>query len=447
VLLTKDERNKDGTLERGMAGAENDMIAENSTKHAHIIEVKGLTKVFDNGVRAVDGISFTVEEGEILGFLGPNGAGKTTTLNMLATLLRPTSGTATVNGYDILREPDGVRRSIGFVFQDPTLDNELTGRENLDFHGRIYGLKQDVRQQRINEMLEVVQLADRADNPVKTYSGGMKRRLEIARGLLHYPRVLFLDEPTLGLDPQTRRAIWERIERLNEDQNITIILTTHYTEEADHLCDRIQIIDLGKIVALDTPDRLKARLEGDVVSLTFKDQAAIAKIRPVFEGKDWIRRIDTVEGENGQATVSHMMQTMGGVPGGGSLGAMMPGMSPGGMMPGAGSSYAGGRGKMPPRVQQMQAQGLGGESSQLGGSGGPKRLNLLVDDGGHRIPEIVKLVDTVGVVLESVELHKPTLDDVFLSVTGRNIRDERGSFMESIRRRRIIQEARSQVRG
>lgn len=417
------------------------------TKPSHIIEVKGLTKIFDNAVRAVDGISFAVEEGEILGFLGPNGAGKTTTLNMLATLLRPTSGTATVNGYDILKEPDGVRRSIGFVFQDPTLDIELTGRENLDFHGRIYGLKRDVRQGRIKEMLKVVQLADRADDLVKTYSGGMKRRLEIARGLLHYPKVLFLDEPTLGLDPQTRRVIWEHIQRLNEDHNITIILTTHYTEEADYLCDRIQIIDFGKIVALDTPDRLKARLEGDIVSLTFKDPAAIAKIRPVFEEKDWIRRVDMVVGDNSQAAMSHMMQMMRGTPGGGSLGEVMPGISPGGMMPGASSGYAGGGGKMPKHVEQIMAQGVVGENGELGSNEGPKRLNLLVDDGGHRIPEIVKLVDTIGVVLESVELHKPTLDDVFLSVTGRNIRDEHGSFMETIRRRRIIQAARGRVRG
>jgi len=182
-----------------------------------IIVAENLTKIFDKSLVAVDHVSFNVEEGEVLGFLGPNGAGKTTTLNMLSTLLRPTSGTATVNGHDILKEPDAVRRNIGFVFQDPTLDIELTGRENLDFHGRVYGLKGDVRQQRIKEMLEVVQLTDRAEDFVKTYSGGMKRRLEIARGLLHYPKVLFLDEPTLGLDPQTRRAIWEHIQRLNQD--------------------------------------------------------------------------------------------------------------------------------------------------------------------------------------------------------------------------------------
>lgn len=398
-----------------------------------------MTKVFDNEIRAVDGISFTVDEGEILGFLGPNGAGKTTTLNMLATLLRPTSGTATVNVHDILAEPDAVRRSIGYVFQDPTLDLELTGRENLDFHGRLYSLKRDVRRQRIEEMLELVQLTDRADDLVKTYSGGMKRRLEIARGLLHHPQVLFLDEPTLGLDPQTRRSIWEHIQRLNQDKNITIILTTHYTEEADYLCDRILIIDFGKIVALDTPDNLKARLEGDIVSLTFKDPAKMVKIRPLLEEKDWIRRISVVASDNSHATMSHMMQMMRGMSGRVGIGGMMPGMDSGNVR---------GGGKMPKRVRQMLAQSMGGEDDQRGLEGGSKRLNLLVDDGGHRIPEIVKLADASEVVLESVELHKPTLDDVFLSVTGRNIRDERGSFMETVRRHRIIREARGhRVRG
>ena len=213
-------------------------------KKINTIEVKALTKIFSQEVKAVDGISFSVEEGEIVGFLGPNGAGKTTTLNMLSTLLRPTSGTAIVNGYDIISEPDAVRRSIGYVFQDTTLDIDLTGRENLDFHGRLYGLDRNSREQRIKELLYLVQLTNRADDLVKTYSGGMKRRLEIARGLLHHPKVLFLDEPTLGLDPQTRRSIWDHIQRLNQEKNVTIILTTHYTEEADFLSKRILIIDL-----------------------------------------------------------------------------------------------------------------------------------------------------------------------------------------------------------
>lgn len=393
-----------------------------------------MKKIFNGKVRAVDGISFSVEKGEILGFLGPNGAGKTTTLNILSTLLRPTSGTATVNGHNILEEPDEVRRSIGYVFQDPTLDIELTGRENLDFHGRLYRLKRDVRKKRIKEMLNVVQLADRADDLVKTYSGGMKRRLEIARGLLHYPKVLFLDEPTLGLDPQTRRSIWEHIQRLNQDEGVTIILTTHYTEEADYLSNRILIIDFGKIVALDTPSKLKTRLEGDIVSLIFKDPTSIEKIRTTLQKRAWVRNITIVAGGNGNQT-SHMMQFMRGMSGnagmGGSMGGIMGGINP--------SRFRRGR----KRVSSDKSSD--GENSVAEGA---KRLHLLVDDGGHRIPEIVKLVDKAGLTLESVELHKPTLDDVFLSATGRNIRDERGSFMEMMRRHRIVQQARGRrVRG
>jgi ABC-2 type transport system ATP-binding protein len=398
-----------------------------------IIEVKKLTKVFDNRLTAVDHISFNVEEGEIFGFLGPNGAGKTTTLNMLATLLRPTSGNATVDGHDILKDPDAVRHSIGFVFQDPTLDTELTGRENLDFHGRIYGIKADVRKKRIKEMLDVVQLSDRADELVKTYSGGMKRRLEIARGLLHYPRVLFLDEPTLGLDPQTRRAIWDYIERLNQQENVTIILTTHYTEEADQLCDRIQIIDFGKIVALDTAENLKARLEGDVVTLSFKEAAMVPKARQLLEGKAWIRRIDAMGAESNHGGMARMMQMMRGMSGGGGMGGMMSGM---------GTEAPAMNSRMPKKMKGMPPHAMAGGLGPHGVDEGATRLNLLVDDGGHRIPEIVKLVDAAGVAVDSVELHKPTLDDVFLSVTGRSIRDERGSFMEGVRRNVIVQSAR-----
>jgi len=381
------------------------------------IEVKGLTKVYDGEVRAVDGISFSVEEGEVLGFLGPNGAGKTTTLNMLSTLLRPTSGTAKINGHDILKEPDAVRRSIGYVFQDTTLDIELTGRENLDFHGRLYGLDRNTRQQRIKEVLELVQLTDKADKLVKTYSGGMKRRLEIARGLLHHPQVLFLDEPTLGLDPQTRRSIWEHILRLNQEKNATIILTTHYTEEADYLCKRILIIDFGKIVALDTPDNLKARLEGDVVTLHLKEPSAAEALRSILEEKEWIKQVNAVASGNNYAALSRMMQFNPGIPNSLDVGGPMP------------------------QIDHMNA-GAKGKTPRLNGERCPRCLNLLVDNGGHRIPEIVKIADEAGVTLDSVELHKPTLDDVFLTVTGRNIRDEEGSIADMVRRHRIMQQAR-----
>ena len=395
------------------------------------IEVKELTKIFEGKIKAVDGISFNVKKGEILGFLGPNGAGKTTTLNMLSTLLRPTSGTATVNGHDVLSEPDAVRRSIGYVFQDTTLDIELTGRENLDFHGRLYDLERNIRQKRIKEVLELVQLTDRADNFVKTYSGGMKRRLEIARGLLHHPQVLFLDEPTLGLDPQTRRSIWEHILRLNQEKEVTIILTTHYTEEADYLCKHILIIDFGKVVVLDTPEKLKARLEGDVVTLLFRDPKAIESFRPLIENKQWISRINIIASGNNYAAISRMMQKMPKMPNHNSKEEIIS--------------------EMPSRiindndvkqVQQNKEQDPFKTNNNFKDEICSKCLNLLVDNGGHRIPEIVKLAEEAGVILESVELRKPTLDDVFLSVTGRNIREEEGSFMDMLRRHRIMQQAR-----
>jgi ABC-2 type transport system ATP-binding protein len=390
------------------------------------IEVMALTKIFDKKLKAVDGISFTVKEGEILGFLGPNGAGKTTTLNMLSTLLRPTSGTATVNGHDILKEPDAVRRSIGYVFQDTTLDIELTGRENLDFHGRLYGLDRNTRQQRIKEVLEVAQLTDRADNLVKIYSGGMKRRLEIARGLLHHPHVLFLDEPTLGLDPQTRRSIWEHILRLNQEKKITIILTTHYTEEADYLCNRILIIDFGKVVVMETPDNLKAQLEGDVVTLIFKDPAAIPTFQSLLENKEWVRRINVVSSGNNYAAISRMMQAAHGKP----------------------TDVKGAMPDIKEPTQQKPEQPVADKNIPFMGETCSKCLNLLVDNGGHRIPEIVKLADDAKIVLESVELRKPALDDVFLSVTGRNIREEEGSIIDMVRRHRIMRQARGQpVRG
>jgi ABC-2 type transport system ATP-binding protein len=221
-----------------------------------VIEVKNLTKEF-NGLIAVNNISFGVQEGEIFGLLGPNGAGKTTTIKMLATLLKPTKGEAKVCGFDILKQRDEVRNSIGVVFQEPALDNRLTGYENLDFHARLYGLDSKIRKKRIKEVLTLVELEEKANVIVRNYSGGMQRRLEIARGLMHYPKVLFLDEPTLGLDPQTRHRIWDYILKLNQKEKITIILTTHYLEEADYLCQRVGIIDFGKIVALDTPQNLK----------------------------------------------------------------------------------------------------------------------------------------------------------------------------------------------
>jgi len=257
-------------------------------KAKYAIETRGLTKKFGNLV-AVDRVNLKINDGELFGLLGPNGAGKTTLTHMLSTILQPTGGTARVAGFDIHDDPDNVRAAIGIVFQEFSLDNRLTGRENLDFHGRMYGMPKAQREERIKEVLKIVGLTNRADALVQTYSGGMKRRLEIARGLMHYPKILFLDEPTLGLDAQTRRVVWEQVKSLNEVEKITIILTTHYIEEADYLCHRVGIIDNGKIVALDKPEALKDKLKGDIVSIKVAEPkklvAILRKSRIVKEAK------------------------------------------------------------------------------------------------------------------------------------------------------------------
>jgi ABC-2 type transport system ATP-binding protein len=246
------------------------------------ITVRGLTKSFGE-VRAVRGVDFEVAMGEVFGFLGPNGAGKTTTINMLCTLAKPTSGEARVAGHDVVSERDEVRRNIGLVFQDPTLDGYLTAAQNLKLHAELYGVQSDLVQPRMQQVMEMVGLWDRKDSVVGTFSGGMRRRLEIARGLMHSPRVLFLDEPTIGLDPQTRRSIWDYIRELKEREEITIFMTTHYMDEAEW-CDRIAIMDHGEIVALDSPEALKGGVGKDRVTIhTDDDQAAIAALARQFE--------------------------------------------------------------------------------------------------------------------------------------------------------------------
>ncbi|MBV9291618.1 MAG: ATP-binding cassette domain-containing protein [Frankiales bacterium] len=245
------------------------------------VVVEGLTKRY-GGLVAVDGVSFDVKTGENFGFLGPNGAGKSTTIKMLCTLVEPTSGSASVAGHDIIRERSAVRRDIGLVFQDPTLDQYLTAEQNLRMHAELYGVPRSALRERTTQVLEMVGLADRRDALVSTYSGGMKRRLEIARGLLHAPRVLFLDEPTVGLDPQTRASIWRYINELRQREDITIFLTTHYMDEAEY-CDRIAIMDRGHIVVLDTPEALKAAVGKDRVQITTADdEAAITALQDRF---------------------------------------------------------------------------------------------------------------------------------------------------------------------
>lgn len=276
----------------------------------NVIETSKLTKSF-NSLNAVDALDIAVEAGEIFGLLGPNGAGKTTTISMLCTILKPTSGSAEVNGFDIVKEANQVRKSIGIVFQDPSVDDRLTGRENLQMHANLYGVSPSEQRSRIDDVLELVQLQDRANDLLRTYSGGMRRRLELARGLIHYPKVLFLDEPTLGLDPQTREHIWQYILELRKTHDTTVVLTTHYMDEADKLCDSIAIMDYGKIVTLNNPAALKETLSGDVVWVKSNNGELLAtRIREKL-GLDKIQRMDNsleITVRNGKNLLPRIME-------------------------------------------------------------------------------------------------------------------------------------------
>ncbi|MFT4881391.1 MAG: ABC-2 type transport system ATP-binding protein [Salinirussus sp.] len=306
------------------------------------IRVEGLGRVFGDTV-AVDEVSFAVGDGELFGLLGPNGAGKSTLVGMCCTLLRPTAGSAVVSGHDIRTERAAVRGSIGVVFQETALDEELTGVENLVFHARLYGLSRARRRERVPEVLDMVDLTDVADDTVDTYSGGMQRRLEIARGFLHEPAVLFLDEPTLGLDAGTRRDTWEYIRALN-DRGVTVVMTTHYMEEADTLCDRVAVMDDGEVVALDSPAQLKAGLGGDVVTVETADR--VTGLPDRLRGVGWVRGVEVT------------------------------------------------------------------------GNG----LSVTVDDGARRVADVVRLADEAGVTVSAVDRRAPSLETVFLDLTGREVR-------------------------
>jgi ABC-2 type transport system ATP-binding protein len=256
-----------------------------------LITVKNLVKKYAD-FKALDGLSFEVNENEIFGLLGPNGAGKTTLIHILATLLKPTEGGAIVNGFDVLHNATKVRQSIGVVFQAPSSDDILTGYENLKVHALLYGIPRKIREKRISEVLQLVGLEDRKNDQVKKYSGGMRRRLEIARGLLHHPKVFFLDEPTLGLDPKSRETMWKYIKKMVREEKVTIILTTHYMEEADMLCDRIGFITNGKIIALDSPSKLKQEIGGDIVKITFNDRIPLDKDLTKF---DFVHKVERKE--------------------------------------------------------------------------------------------------------------------------------------------------------
>jgi len=285
---------------------------------ADALVVKGLTKVFSNNLVAVDHISFTVKEGEIFGFLGPNGAGKTTTIHMLTTVLKPKEGSAIVCGHDIAKEPNEVRNCIGVVPQEYTADEDLTGLENILLCADLYGIPREISKRRAEELLELVELTKFKDKQVQTYSGGMRRRLELACGLINRPHLFFLDEPTLGLDVQTRAATWNYIRLLKKEYGMTIFMTTHYLEEADMLCERVAIIDHGKIITIGAPNELKERLGGDIMTLSIKDTNAdispiIQKVPRVKEVKkqDGTYRIKVEDGEETAPTILDAIRTEG----------------------------------------------------------------------------------------------------------------------------------------
>ncbi|MCU1621990.1 MAG: daunorubicin resistance transporter ATPase subunit [Frankiales bacterium] len=270
------------------------------------VEVRGLTKSY-GAVEAVRGVDFDVRTGETFGFLGPNGAGKSTTIKILCTLAKATGGSASVAGFDVQGQRDDVRRHIGLVFQDTTLDTYLSAEMNLRFHAELYGMPRESVQPRLQQVLEMVGLWERRASKVLTFSGGMKRRLEIARGLMHSPRVLFLDEPTVGLDPQTRASIWDYIERLRKEEDITIFLTTHYMDEAEH-CDRIAIMDEGKLVALDTPAALKASVGTDRVTIrTDDDDEALVRLPGAIRTSEGV----VINVEDGEAYVPQLFESLG----------------------------------------------------------------------------------------------------------------------------------------
>ncbi len=310
-----------------------------------IIEVENLVKKF-NGLTAVDSISFSVEEGEIFSLLGPNGAGKTTTINILTTLLKPDAGRAFIDGVDVVKDPNRIRHMIGVTFQELVLDKDLTVWETLDFHGRLYNIPKAERHKRIKELLSVVGLEDKAKNLTKTLSGGMKRKLEIVRGLMNNPRVLFLDEPSLGLDPQSRITIWDEIRKINRS-GVTIFMTTHYMDEADMLSNRIAIMNRGKIIAIDNSDNLKSQLGKDLILL---------KVTPEIKAK---------------------------------------------------------------AVEVLKTTGLLKEIKETSTG----LILTSIGKGSATIPKLIKTLDAENITVDSIELKRPTLDDVFLFYTGREIKE------------------------
>ena len=315
------------------------------------IETKSLTKSFGDLV-AVNDISFSVEKGEIFGFLGPNGAGKSTTMMIFTTLLKPTNGNALVGGFDVLKNPKQVRENIGFVQQETTVDEYLSGRENLLLQAKLNHIPKNEINQRIDEVLDLIELSDKQDEAVVTYSGGMRKRLDIAGGLLHHPRVLFLDEPTVGLDIQTRRKIWQYIKKIHTQFDMTIFLTTHYMEEADSLCDRIGIIDHGKIQVIDTPKNMKNDLGNEIISLVIESNSSYDSFLLELKKIEFIKKFNEDD----------------------------------------------------------------------------SKLILFTSNGTEVIPQIFQISSELGIKIKTISLTQPTLDDVFISYTGHEIRDDDSKY-------------------
>jgi len=428
----------------------------------NIIEVKNLTKIYEEGnVLAVDDISFNIKKGEIFALLGPNGAGKTTTISVLATLLSSTNGEASVNNYDVNKDPGKVRKSIGIVFQEPSLDIDMKGWENLELHGILYGMSKKDRHSKIKEVLKLVDLEDKADTFVKNYSGGMKRRLEIARGLIQEPKVLFLDEPTLGLDPQTRRKIWEKIKELNQsDSKITILITTHYMEEADELADRICIMDHGKIIAMDTSENFKKQLSGDVIDVHFENLDERFKIPMVISQINEIPGVKNVtmgSAEKQQDLMPNIQLPKG-----------MPNIDPAMIqariretlsdpkklieawkrMPMTTGMFLNAPLAMKKKIANMFddklleevpdnikqelikiKKGEYEEEEEL-----EPTISISCDNGGKQLPLIIQKINDNNLNIKTVNMHQPTLEDVFLHYVGTAIREESSNFSKDIKK-------------
>jgi len=431
----------------------------------NIIEVQNLTKIYDEGdVLAVDNINLTLKKGEIFALLGPNGAGKTTTISMLATLLKPTEGTALVNSHNIEEDPDMVRKSIGVVFQEPSLDGDMKAWENLELHAILYGMSKKERRQKIKEVLKLVDLENKAEMYAKNYSGGMKRRLEIARGLIHNPQVLFLDEPTLGLDPQTRRKIWEKIKELNEGLNMTILITTHYMEEADVLADRICIMDHGKIIALDTSENLKHKLSGDIIEIALEEikdfstiQSLISELKKITGIKDV--KFGAKSGGGMEDFDFKMPQGMKGVNPQMIQQKMQEIMTDPKKFVRAIKKFPMAKNffsraplharerianlfkdntelleELPKNMKETILKIHSGEYKEEQKMEQPI-LTVSCENGSEQLPEIIQKTTTFdSIKIKSVEMHNPTLEDVFLFYTGREIREESSNRTENVKK-------------